>query len=138
MTEEKKIGGVKIHLGTDILGTPYMAAVTTANVGDREGALAMIKQSGIKLRRLEKLLCDGNYTGDEFALAVYRVCGARVEVVTRPELHRFEVIPKRWVVERSFGWLDKCRRLWKNCERLIESTLAMVKLVFISVLLRRY
>lgn len=43
--------------------------------------------------------------------------GAEVEVVKRSELHQFAVMPKRWVVERSFAWLDKRRRLWKNCER---------------------
>ena len=48
------------------------------------------------------------------------------------------VMPKRWIVERTFGWLDKCRRLWKNCERLIETTLNMVKLAFISLLMKRF
>jgi transposase len=47
-------------------------------------------------------------------------------------------MPKRWIVERSFGWLDKCGRLWKNCERLIETTLNMVKPAFVSLLLKRY
>jgi transposase len=47
-------------------------------------------------------------------------------------------MPKRWIVERSFGWLDKCGRLWKNCERIIETTLNMVKLAFVSLLLKRY
>jgi transposase len=47
---------------------------------------------------------------------VGRILGAKVEVVKRNELHKFAVIPKRWVVERSFAWLEKCRRLWKNCE----------------------
>jgi transposase len=57
--------------------------------------------------------------------------GAEVEVVKRNELHRFAVLPKRWVVERTFGWLEKYRRLWKNCERKIHSTLQMTVLAFI-------
>jgi len=125
------------------LGNPYAAEVTPANVSDRDGAVLMfsnLKFSNMKftLPRLKKVLCDGSYTGDEFAMKIYNVTGAQVEVVKRSELHKFVVVPKRWVVERSFAWLDKCRRLWKNCERLISTTLSMVKLAFISILLRRY
>jgi transposase len=86
---------------------------------------------------LKKVLCDGGYTGEDFASKVKYLTGAEVEVAKRSELHKFVVIPKRWIVERTFGWLDKYRRLWKNCERLIETTLNMVKLAFVSILLRR-
>ena len=55
----------------------------------------------------------------------------------RNELHTFAVIPKRWVVERSFAWLEKCRRLWKNCEGLINTSLQMVVLAFLAFLLKR-
>jgi transposase len=65
------------------------------------------------------------------------IAGAVVEVVKRNELHTFEVLPKRWIVERSFSWLEKCRRLWKNCERLLNNSLQMVNLAFLSLLLRR-
>ncbi|MDR1146994.1 MAG: transposase [Spirochaetaceae bacterium] len=64
--------------------------------------------------------------------------GAEVEVVKRNELHKFVVLPKRWVVERTFEWLEKYRRLWKNCERKIHNTLQMTVLAFISLLLKRY
>jgi transposase len=64
--------------------------------------------------------------------------GAEVEVVKRNELHKFVVLPRRRVVERTFGWLEKFRRLWKNCERKIHNTLQMVVLAFISLLLKRY
>jgi len=77
------------------------------------------------------------YTGDDFANKIYELTGAKVQVAKRSELHTFAVISKRWIVERSFGWLDKCRRLWKSCERKLENTLNMVKLAFVSVLLRR-
>ena len=60
-----------------------------------------------------------------------------MEIAKRNELHKFAVIPKRWVVERSFAWLEKCRRLWKNCERLLSTSLAMTCLAFVSLLLRR-
>jgi transposase len=64
--------------------------------------------------------------------------GATVEVAKRSELHTFAVIPKRWVVERSFGWLEKCRRLWKNCERKMNTSLQMVVLAFLALLLKRF
>ena len=98
----------------------------------------MFSSMEFMLPRLETVLCDGAYTGDNFAFSIFDITGAQVEVAKRSDLHKFEVIPKRWIVERTFAWLDKCRRLWKNCERLIDSTLSMVKLAFISILLRRY
>ncbi|MDR2978291.1 MAG: transposase, partial [Rickettsiales bacterium] len=61
-----------------------------------------------------------------------------VEVIKRSELHTFVVLPKRWVVERSFAWLEKCRRLWKNCEWKLNTSLQMIVLSFISLLLRRF
>ena len=61
-----------------------------------------------------------------------------IEVVSRPKGSRgFVMLPKRWVVERSFAWLEKCRRLLKNCERKLNSSLQFVHLVFLVLLLRR-
>jgi transposase len=65
----------------------------------------------------EKVLCDGGYTGESFVLGVKEILDAELEIVKRTELHRFVVLPRRRVVERSFGWIENCRRLWKNCER---------------------
>ena len=62
---------------------------------------------------------------------------ATVQVVKRNELQSFVVLPKRWIVERSFAWLEKCRRLWKNCERKLNASLQMVHLAFLRLLLRR-
>ena len=81
---------------------------------------------------------DGGYTGIAFADTIKLLTGAEVEVVKRNELHKFVVIPKRWVVERTFGWLDKCRRLWKNCERKLHNTFQMITLAFMRILLLRY
>ncbi|EAR21990.1 transposase, IS5 family, truncation [Nitrococcus mobilis Nb-231] len=58
-------------------------------------------------------------------------------MVKRNEAHTFVVLPQRWVVERSFGWLEKCRRLWKNCERTLNTSLQFVHLAFLALLLRR-
>ena len=60
-----------------------------------------------------------------------------MEVVKRNELHTFVVLPKRWVVERSFAWREKCRRLWKNCERKLNTSLQMVVLAFTVLILKR-
>jgi transposase len=65
------------------------------------------------------VLADGDYTGEIFASKVKEIIGADVEIAKQNELHTFEVIPKRWVVELTKAWLEKCRRLWKNCERNI-------------------
>ena len=83
------------------------------------------------------VLVDGGYTGEPFASGVKDILGATVEVAKRSELHTFAVIPKRWVVERSFAWLEKCRRLWKNCERKLNTSLQMVALAFLVLLLKR-
>lgn len=99
------------------MGLPHAIAVTTADVTDRDGAIQMILVNLDSLSCVKKFLVDGGYTGERFANQVKEICNAQVEVVKRNELHRFVVLPRRWVVERLFGWLDKFRRLWKNCER---------------------
>lgn len=133
----KKISGIKRHIAVDTQGLPHAIYVTTANITDRDGAVTMIETAKDKLSNVTKFLVDGGYTGEKFAIAIKDVVGAEVEVAKRSELHKFVVIPKRWVVERSFAWLEKCRRLWKNCERKINSSLQMVNLAFITMLLKR-
>ena len=116
MTQEK-VSGIKRHIVVDTMGLPHAIAVTTADVTDRDGAIQMILLNLDNLSHVEKFLVDGGYSGERFANQVKDICGAQVEVVKRSELHKFVVLPRRWVVERLFGWLDKFRRLWKNCER---------------------
>ena len=132
----KKVSGIKRHIAVDTQGLPHAIHVTTANVTDRAGALAMFDQRGADLRQVQKVLVDGGYTGKPFATAVQSLLGASVEVVKRNELHTFVVLPKRWVVERSFAWLQKCRRLWKNCERKLNTSLQMVVLAFTTLILK--
>jgi len=96
------------------MGLPHAVVVTTADVTDRDGAIKMITINLDNLSSVKKFLVDGGYSGDNFANAVKELCGAQVEVVKRNELHKFVTLPKRWVVERTFGWLDKARRLWKT------------------------
>ena len=88
--------------------------MTTAGVTDRAGALAMFDRHKDGLSQVQNVMVDGGYTGKPFADEVRGILGASVEVVKRNELHTLVALPKRWVVERSFAWLEKCRRLWKN------------------------
>lgn len=133
----KKISGIKRHIAVDTQGLPHALAVTTANVTDRDGALIALATHRSALGAVQNILVDGGYTGQPFADAVQALLGASVEVVKRNELHTFVVLPKRWIVERSFGWLEKCRRLWKNCERTLNTSLQMMVLAFLVLLLRR-
>ena len=133
----KKVSGIKRHVGVDTQGLPHFIEITTANETDRQGALLGIDNHKRNLNKVSAVLVDGGYTGKPFADGVEERIGASVTVAKRSELHTFAVIPQRWVVERSFGWLEKCRRLWKNCERLLNSSLHMVVIAFIRILLNR-
>lgn len=134
----KKVSGIKLHIVVDTLGLPHALYISCANVTDRNGAVEMIKCNLNNLSDIQKFLVDGGYSGENFANAVNELCAAEVEVVKRNELHQFVVLPKRWIVERSFGWLEKYRRLWKNCERKLSTSLQMTTLAFISTLIRRF
>lgn len=133
----KKVSGIKRHIAVDTNGLLHGVVVTTANITDRAGAILVAEQHKEDFTNVKKMLADGGYTGDKFADEIKRIIRAEVEVVKRSELHTFKVIPKRWVVERSFAWLEKCRRLWKNCERKLSTSRQMVMLAFISLLMRR-
>ncbi len=98
----------------------------------------MIENEKENLSKVQKILVDSGYTGEKFAFKIKTIINANVEVIKRNELHSFVLLPKRWVVEQSFAWLEKCRRLWKNCERKLNTSLQMVVLSFISILLKRF
>lgn len=133
----KKVSGIKRHIAVDTQGLPHAIVVTTADVTDRKGALQAFTLHRKSLSRVIHVLVDGGYTGQPFADGVREILGASVEIAKRSELHTFAVMPKRWVVERSFAWLEKCRRLWKNCERELNTSLQFVNLAFLVLLLRR-
>ena len=133
----KKVSGIKRHIAVDTQGLPHAIYVITAGVTDRAGALAMFDRNKKNLSTVVNVLVDGGYTGALFAEATKDLLGATVQVAKRSELHTFAVIPQRWVVERSFAWLEKCRRLWKNCEGKIATSLQFVHLAFLALLLRR-
>lgn len=112
--------------------------VLPADIQDRDGCLPILK----KVRRffpfLEKIVADGGYQGVETAAAVRRAAGAPLEIVKRSDTAKgFVVVPKRWIVERTFGWLNRCRRLSKDFENRIRTHLAFVMLAMIRVMVRR-
>jgi transposase len=121
----------------DTQDLPHAIAVTTADVTDRNGALAAMDRCKLNLESVQSVLADGGYTGEPFAQGVMERIKATVQVVKRNALHTFVVLPKRWIVERSFAWLEKCRRLWKNCERKLNTSLQMIHLAFLRLLLKR-
>ena len=135
----KKVSGIKRHIAVDTQGLPHAVAVTTAEVTDRKGALQALERCKPGLDRVQSLLADSGYVGKPFEQSVQEILGEHVtvQIAKRSELHTFKVIPKRWVVERSFAWLDKNRRLWKNCERLLNTSLQFVHLAFLGLLLKR-
>ena len=133
----KKVSGIKRHIAVDTQGLPHAIAVTTANITDRKGALLALGRCRADLSTVQSILADGGYQGQPFAEAVKALLGASVQIAKRSELHTFAVIPQRWVVERSFAWLEKCRRLWKNCERKLNTSLQFVHLAFLVLILKR-
>lgn len=135
----KKVSGIKRHIGVDTQGLPHAIAVTTAEVTDRKGALQAMQRCKDSLDRVQSVLADSGYVGESFAQSVRETLGEEVtvQIAKRSELHKFAVIPKRWVVERSFAWLEKNRRLWKNCERWLNTSLQFIHLAFLAMLLRR-
>ena len=98
--------------------------------------LIAIEGSGVSYR--EPMASHTLHLGrSTFADGVKQALNATFQVVKRNELHPFAVIPKRWVVERSFAWLEKNRRLWKNCDRRLNTSLQFVHLAFLVLLLKR-
>lgn len=136
----KKVKGRKRHVVVDSQGLLLGVLVTEANASERLGAIVLLhelKQQG-KLSRLEVLWVDQGYSGAKFAEQVRQVCGehVRVEVIKR-QLPGFEPLPKRWIVERTFGWLNRCRRLSKDYELHSEMSEAMIFGSLTHLMLRR-
>ena len=140
------VGEVRINRGRNEKTTFVIVdaqSVKNTDTAEQKGYDAGKQVSGIKrhlavdLSAVKNVLVDGGYTGQPFAAAVRKMLGATVAVAKRNELHTFTVLPKRWVVERSFAWLEKCRRLWKNCERKLNTSLQFVTLAFLALLIQR-
>ena len=129
----KKIKGRKEHIIVDMLGLPLAVSIHEANLHDCKGAPQVLEKLSCKFPRPVKILADGGYRG-ELADWGKKKFGWILEVVTRPDecLSKFQVLPKRWIVERSFSWLENFRRLTIDYEFLAETAEAMVQIAFIQ------
>lgn len=123
----------------DTLGLPLVLHVHPANVQDRDAAPAVIAEPQQAMPSVRKVWADSGYEGPKLAEALASMADAPdLEIVPKPEGQQgFAVLPRRWVVERFFGWLGRCRRLSKDFERTIASALAWLQLAVIRILLRR-
>ena len=118
---------------------PLAVTVHEANLHDSKGAPQAIEKLAYKFPRLVKILADGGYRGD-LTDWVKKKFGWILEVVLRPDEcpSKFQVLPKRWIVERSFSWLENFRRLTIDYEFLAETAEAMVQIAFIQIMLNRF
>lgn len=136
----KKIKGRKRFITVDTLGLVLRVLVTAANVGEREGGkqvLKRVKQSQKQVSRLTTLWVDGGFDGEPFMQWVMDFCGWIVQVVLRPQTQGFVLLKKRWVVERTFGWLMGCRRLVRDYELLPETSETFIYLAMIRIMVKR-
>jgi putative transposase len=135
----KKINGRKRHLLVDVLGLILGVVITPASCPEREGGKAVLEKVAGWFARLRKIWVDGGYTGEDFAEWVKKYYPkADVEVVKRSDdVTGFEVLPRRWIVERTFGWLMRHRRLVRDYERTESSAEAWIMLALIRLQLRR-
>jgi putative transposase len=131
-TREKKIKGIKRHFLVDIMGLLLCIVVHAANIQERPGAkLVLQKASNRGLPRLQKVLADDGYSGRPMVDHVRDEYGWEFESVKRTELHKFVVIPQRWVVERTIGWMNNFRGLSKHYD--YDSSTGEAKVLLASV-----
>ena len=135
----KKIKGKKRHILVDTLGLLLHAIVHPADIQDRDGGVLVLSTLFGAYPFLLKLFADAAYQGPQFAQAVAKhLPELAVEIVKRSDKAKgFEVLPMRWVVERTLAWLNRCRRLAKDFENLTDNALAFLRLASIRLMLRR-
>ena len=134
----KKIKGRKRHIITDTQGFLVAAVVDTAEIQDRDGAADVLTGIRHSLPWLRHVFADGDYAGDKLRTALTKVGKWTIEIIKRSDRAKgFEILPRRWVVERTFAWLNRNRRLAKDFERTIESATAWPYLASIQLITRR-
>lgn len=135
----KQINGRKRFLLVDALGLLLKAIVTKASLPERKGAQALLNQTPTEiLKHLELLWVDGGYDGPDFAAWVLEHYAIFIEVIKRSDGTKgFVLLPRRWVVERTFSWFGNFRRLSKDYERLLDTSVAVIYAAMVSLMLRR-
>lgn len=133
----KKINGRKRHIVTDTLGLLVVVLVTSAALQDRDGGRLVLDRAKMKMPSIVLVWADGGYAGKLIAFAQHHF-RILVEVIKRTDKRpTFEVLPRRWVIERTNSWLMRTRRLARDYERLPEHAEAMVKWTMIGLMTRR-
>ena len=133
----KRVNGRKRHIVVDTLGLLMVVAVTSASVQDRDGGRAVLDRVRFVMPSLVTVFADGGYAG-RLVIHARRRLRIAVELVKKPADQKgFVVLPRRWVVERTFAWLVRCRRLDHDYERLPAISEAMVKWAMIGIMTRR-
>ena len=134
----KKVKGRKRHIITDTVGLLVGLVVHSAHIQDRDGAPRLLKSIQSAYPWLRHLFADGGYAGPKLKGALDKIGRWTLEIVKRSDTTLgFEVLPRRWVVERTFAWLGRCRRLAKDWETTIASAEAWVLIAHIRVVTRR-
>ena len=134
----KKVKGRKRHILTDTLGLMIEAVVHTADIQDRDGGPLVLKSIRGRFPWLSHIFADGGYAGDQFAGKVAKTGKWSIEIIKRSDAAKgFVLLPRRWVVERTFAWLGRNRRLAKDFETSIESATAWLFLASVQLLTRK-
>ena len=134
----QKVKGRKRHILVDTLGLLLSVAVHAADIQDRDGAgLVLDKRTRALFPFIERIFADAGYRGPRVASAAAHTGRWIVEIVKRNELHKFVVVPKRWIVERTLAWISRNRRLARDFERYASTVAAFVRLAMIRIMLRR-
>lgn len=134
----KKITGRKRHIGVDSLGLLMAVCVHAANIQDYDGGWLLLENIKRKYRRLKVVIADSAYGKSVLPKLLKHICNLGLEIVKRiAGTVGFQVQPKRWIVERTFSWLHRYRRLSKDYERLTENSEAVIRIAMINLMLKR-
>ena len=111
--------------------------VQPGDVQDRDGAFHLLRRTRRLFPFIKRIFADGGYAGRKMALTVWRTGAWRLQIVKRSDADGFAVLPKRWIVERTFAWISRNRRLARDFERYAVTVAAFVWLAMIRIMLRR-
>ena len=112
--------------------------VHPADVQDRDGARELLRTARRSFPFIETIFADGGYQGPRMAATVATTGCWKLEIVKRTDAHRFVALPKRWIVERTFAWISRNRRLARDFERYARTVVAFVRLAMIRIMLRAF
>jgi transposase len=133
----KKVKGKKRHIVVDTLGMMLALHVHPANIQDRHGVLPLLAGFADKFPTIVCLVADAAYEGEQTAEDITSLGPWRLDIVKRSKPHKFEILPKRWIVERTFAWMGRCRRLAKDFETMVRIAVAFIHLAMIRLMARR-